>query len=327
MRKIYAILLIIALLLLAYFIYKVGFVRIGQGFYQVGSGFFILLGLVTAAFFVETWNWRRCIRRPPPFYHFLIPSWCGQSINLLTPGSSIGELVKGGLLKDILPLQKIVTSLILYNLAMAYSSMLIILIGSVGLWAIPFAPNFLRLAGTLLTLLMLCVLIVFHRGLLHLSISKLLGRIALRWKSSRLEKAKQHMQLWENEIVILNQERRWRFPSLVAVFLLSQAVQIFELWTTWLLLGVRLDLGRSLIFGGIDAMVQIVFMIVPGRLGVAEGTTYFASGALKLDAATGLIKQLIYRTVRLVFAIGGALVLLWKGVLKEQAQKKASPPE
>jgi len=130
------------------------------------------------------------------------------------------------------------------------------------------------------------------------------------------------MARWETEIRLGAEERPWRFPQVVAVNLVTQAFPIIELWLTWLLLGVRLDLGRCSIFAGIDTLVNVVFLLVPGKLGIAEGTTYFTSELLRLNPTTGLTKQLVGRSVRLVFSIAGALVLAAITVRKPRVAKQ-----
>jgi hypothetical protein len=322
MRKLNAILLVLALALLVYFVHKVGLGPIVAGFVQVGWGFLLLLGIFVVAFVLETWNWSRCLRAPPPFKRFLIPSWCGQSINQLTPGSSLGEVVKGGLLANVTSTEAVVSSLILYNMAYAYGTAVVILAGSVGLWLLGFAPLALRAGGSALALAILIGLLLFHRGLLRGTVSRLLRRLAARRGGPRLHRAADHMTRWETEIRLGAEERPWRFPQVVAVNLVTQAFPIIELWVTWLLLGVRLDLARCFIFAGIDTMVNVLFLVVPGKLGIAEGTTYLTSELLRLNPTTGLTKQLVGRSVRLVFSIAGALVLACITVRRPRVAKQ-----
>jgi len=119
------------------------------------------------------------------------------------------------------------------------------------------------------------------------------------------------MERWEAEMRLHREEHPWRFRQVVLVNLLTQCFPILEMWTNWLLLGVWLDLGSCFTFAGVESLANVVFMLVPGRLGVAEGTTYVAAGLLRLDPKLGLTKQLVARTVRLVFSVAGALVLAW----------------
>jgi len=310
LRKLNAILLVLALALLVYFIHRVGLPPILDGFRQIGWGFLLLLAIFVGGFTLETWNWSRCFRRPLPFSRFLLPSWCGQSINQLTPGSSLGEVVKGGLLASVAPTEAVVSSLILNTLAYAFGTAVVILIGSVGLWLLPFAPLQLRLGGTAVALLIIAGLALFYRGLLRGVVSRLLQRIATQ-RRPRLQRAAGHMERWETEMRLHAEEHPWRFRQVVLVNLVCHCFPILEMWVTWYLLGVKLDLARCFIFAGVETLAGVVFMVVPGKLGVAEGTTYFTSGLLKLDPNTGLTKQLVGRAVRLVFSIAGALVLAW----------------
>lgn len=310
LRKINAILLLVALALLVYFVHRVGLRPILDGFARVGWGFGLLLGIFVCGFLLETWNWSRCFRQPIPFSRFLLPSWCGQSINQLTPGSSLGELVKGGLLARVAPTEAVISSLILNNLAFAFGTTMVILVGSVGLWLLPFAPLRLKLAGSLVALLVLAGLGLFYRGLLRGMISRLLRRIAGA-RRPRLQRAAEQMERWEREMRLHAEERPWRFRQVVLVNLLCNAFPIVEMWLTWYLLGVKLDLARCFTFAGVETVAGVLFMVVPGKLGVAEGTTYLTSDLLKLNPNTGLTKQLVGRAVRLVFSVAGALALAW----------------
>jgi hypothetical protein len=209
----------------------------------------------------------------------------------------------------VAPTEAIVSSLILYNLSYIYGTVIVILVGSVGFWLLDYPPLSLKLAGSVVGIVAMAGVLLFHRGLHREVVSGLLRRLA-RWRHSRrLHAAADHMQSWEREMRLISREHPWRFRQVVAVMLLAHAMHIFELWAIWYQLGVRLDLARVFVFAVVDTLVQVVFIFVPGKLGVAEGTTYYVAGLLKLDRTTGLNEKLVGRCVRLVFSIGGALAL------------------
>jgi hypothetical protein len=124
-----------------------------------------------------------------------------------------------------------------------------------------------------------------------------------------MERAAAKVAAWEQELADTHRELPWRFAQVLAVNLVAQALPIYELWLTWRLLGVDLDLARCFTFAVVDTVVKLAFIFVPGTIGIAEGSTYLTSGLLALDRGTGLTKQLIGRGVRLVVSVLGALCL------------------
>jgi hypothetical protein len=308
MRKLNAGALVLALGLLAYFLWRVGWAPIADGFRRVGALFFVLLWVFVTCYLVETWNWSRCFRRPVGLGRLLVPAWCGTSINQLTPGSSLGELVKGGLLARVAPTEAIVSSLVLANLANFYGTAIVVLVGSLGLWMLH-APPALSWTSSALPLAALIGLLFLQRALTCGFVSALLRRLGERRASDRLRRSATRVATWETELQATARELPCRFLQLLLVNLVVQALPLLELWLTWLFLGVRLDLARCLTFAASDTVIKLVFIFVPGSIGVAEGSTYITARLLALDPATGLVKQLIGRCVRLVFSVAGAIAL------------------
>jgi hypothetical protein len=321
MRKLNAAALLLAVGLLAYFLWRVGWAPIADGFRRVGAAFFVLLGVFVTSYLVETWNWSRCFRRPIGLRRLLLPAWCGTSINQLTPGSTLGEVVKGGLLARVASTEAIVSSLVLANLANFYGTAIVILVGSVGLWMLR-APPALCWTSSALPLAALGSLLLLHRALDRGAASALLRRLGERRGSDRLRRAATRVVTWETELKATATELPRRFLQLLLVNLVVQALPLFELWLTWLFLGVRLDLARVLTFAASDTVIKLAFIFVPGSIGVAEGSTYITAGLLALDPATGLVKQLIGRSVRLVFSVAGAITL---AVITVRSRTSPSP--
>jgi hypothetical protein len=311
MRKLNVVFLVLALVLLVYFLHRVGWGRIGDGFARVGWGFVVPLGIFVGQFLIETWNFGRCFRQSPPYRNLLLPYWCGQGINLLTPTGSLGEATKAGMLAGVVSSEAAVSALVIYNLAFTYALVVILLLAASALWLLPEAPAALRWTGTLVAVGMLAGLLAFHRGITAGLVSRLLVRLSGSGRRAWLVRASEHVARSEHEVRAHASDLPLRFAQVVAVVVASQSIPIVELWATWKLLGVDLSLAQCFIFGGVDTLVRIVFAVVPGNVGVAEGSSYVASGLLSLDPGLGLMRQLIARCVRLCFAVPGALVLAW----------------
>jgi glycosyltransferase 2 family protein len=324
-RKLNALFLVLAFSLLIYFLHKVGWARIAFGFARVGWGFLIPLALFTAQSLVETWNWGRCFRDTPPYRRLIVPFWCGQSINLLTPGASLGEATKGGMLAPSTGSQAVVSSLILYNLAYSYALALILMAAATSLWMLPGSHAALRIAGSAFSVTMFMGLLGFHRGLLRARVSGVLRFIATRIALRKFDRGVQAIRSWEAEIAQHAHDLPWRLHQIVAVCLLTQCIPVVELWATWMLLGVRLNLAQCFVFVGTDTLMRIVFSVVPGQVGVQEGSHYLTSGLLSLDPFLGLTRQLIGRCARLVYATAGGLILAWITVRRPNKRTATDP--
>jgi hypothetical protein len=114
-------------------------------------------------------------------------------------------------------------------------------------------------------------------------------------------------------------ERPGALVAILAIELVQNALLMSEAYVMLAAMGAQPGLRTVAIFEGVTKAVNTVGGIVPGRLGIAEGGTALAAGALGLGASYGMGLALM-RRVRAVAWGAVGLLLLW--YREHQARKR-----
>ena len=117
-------------------------------------------------------------------------------------------------------------------------------------------------------------------------------------------------------------ERPAALAAILAIELAQQALLMCEAYVMLTALGAEPGLRTVAIFEGVTKAVNSIGGIVPGRLGIAEGGTALAAGALGLGARYGM-GLAIMRRVRAVAWGAVGLLLLW--YREYHARKRTAP--
>ncbi|MGE3176679.1 MAG: lysylphosphatidylglycerol synthase domain-containing protein [Vicinamibacterales bacterium] len=107
----------------------------------------------------------------------------------------------------------------------------------------------------------------------------------------------------------LGRDRRAALPAIVALCAAQHAVLVGEAWLMLDALGGDVPVGTALVFEAVMKIVNTVGVVVPGRIGIAEGGSALLAGALGFAAAHGLGLALM-RRVRAIIWAGVGLALL-----------------
>ena len=126
------------------------------------------------------------------------------------------------------------------------------------------------------------------------------GRGAGAWRAVRAVVRAVH-QLWR--------ERRVVLPSIAALCVAQHAVLIGEAYLMLGTLDGRATIKTALVFEAVTKIVNTVGVIVPGRLGIAEGGSALLSGALGFTASHGLSLALMRRARAVIWAAVGLVLL------------------
>jgi hypothetical protein len=103
-------------------------------------------------------------------------------------------------------------------------------------------------------------------------------------------------------------DRRGALPAIALLCVVQHAVLVGEAYVMLAGLG-PITFQGALIFEAVTKIVNVVGMIVPGRLGVAEGGSALLAGALGLAASHGLSLALMRRVRALIWAAVGLVLL------------------
>lgn len=222
----------------------------------------------------------------------------GDGVNYLTPSASLaGELIRPGMLGDVLPDDVKNTSVVVAKFAQALaqavfiiSSLIIVALARFDLVA--GRELLISAAGALLLLSLVstAIFLLTHQG----------PQGGLFWKvgGARLQTIRSQMRGF-----LMTHPRR--FAASVLFFALGYAWGLLEVMLVCRLIGVPIGPLQALAVETLSNVVDSLLFMVPAKMGTQEAGKTAIFAALGYAPATGLAFGLIRHTRELIWAAGG----------------------
>lgn len=309
--------LLLGAALLTGLLVKLDFNEVKRHLIQVGWYFALAFVIFVAGLALNAYGWKKIVdpRTSRARYRdFFAAFWVGYAINQVTPGASLGEVLKGTILKGRVDGDSLIASLISFNFLSTFVSQIFTLLGaSLCLFALDLPRR------VILVLFGLALIMFIPIGLIYLLLRwgiasravRLLGKlpfVKMRDPGALLAKAR--------SVDKGIRELRGRRPGDFWVFILSQiAVKLTQVLELFVLL-VALMPGQGLVFLLLlSLLAQTATQLlcwaatfVPGQIGVAEGASALLFKLLGLDPVRGFAMELV-RRVRRLLGIGIGLAI------------------
>ncbi|HTO11735.1 MAG TPA: flippase-like domain-containing protein [Candidatus Binatia bacterium] len=241
-----------------------------------------------------------------PFGPLLATRLAGEAFNIATPTAALGgEVVKAWLLRDRVPLEESVPSVIIAKTTITIAQGIFLLLGIV-LAVIVLAGSRLLLAMEWLLTLEVIALAVFivlqTRGLVGWG-TRLLDRLGLRRMGATGTAARVDAALAD----FYRREPR-RLALSILYHLAAWLLGIVETWLILWFLGIPVSLTTATVIEAFGTGIRFATFLIPGSLGAQEGGYVMTFLALGLSGADGVSFGLVRRLRELVWvAIGLAL--------------------
>jgi uncharacterized protein (TIRG00374 family) len=319
--------------ILAVLLSQLDIVAVGENLIRVGWRFIAILAVYVLGMTANSVVWLFIIDPQASrarLRHVLGAHWAGAAINGLTPGSNLGDVLKGTLLKGRVDGDETVASLVTLNLLSSATGQVFVVAGLLICLAFVQFPTWLILsllgAALMLFLPLILIYLLLRRGLVS-RLARFLGRLPLV-KIKNPEKLLTRARSVDQRIRSFRKQRPDRFRLAVLWYFGVRLLQVAEVWIllTALLPGIapyRLLL-LALLTQTTSQLVGWAMTLVPGQLGVAEGASTLLFKLAGFDPVVGLSMELARRIRRLVgIAIGLVIgvVMGWKPVRKSQLSK------
>jgi hypothetical protein len=256
--------------------------------------------------------------------------WIGHAVNGLTPGATVGELVKGRILAREVGPEESAASVVIYNYWNLVSTLAFTL--AAPLFALPF----LHLPGNVIAGLFgvgvaIAVALAAAGVLLRRGLATPLVRGLARLPFvhirdiDALERKAREVDLRVREFRSLHPDRHREVVGYMTLALLALAAEsAFLLWGLFPTSGLAFVLPLALLVRSASKLLAWVTAFVPGRVGVAEGGVMMLFGLLGLAPAVGLTYGVFGRLRHLLgMAIGMLLGLLFE---RSRRCSRPSPP-
>jgi len=270
---------------------------------------FIVIALFPAipVVILDTLGWRYAfLRDRVPFLTLLRTRLVGEAFNLVTPTAALGgEGVKAWLLRDRLPLDESVPSVIIAKTTITLAQGVFLLLGialaSIGFGHSPLLLGMQWLLG-LEVLALVAFIVVQTRGVVVWTVG-LLGRMGVR-----AEGASHTAAQVDRTLHTFYRHTPRRLTLSVAFHLAAWLLGAVEAYLILWFIGVPVSLLTATVIEAFGTGVRFATFLVPASLGVQEGGFAVTFVALGLSAADGVAFGLVRRMRELVWiAVGLAI--------------------
>lgn len=326
MRKLGAIFLVVGVAALAWMIYRTGPRDLWNGLQLIGWGLAGGFALHATALALDSLTLRACVagKKKPPAFHLMRTSMTGYAINQATPLGKAGEVIKFGMLEQVMSKEDAAAALVAQNVIMfIVNCFLVALAPTIAALAIG-APGrsiaiFAAVGGVFLLLgAVAAAFLLFGVGPWPFALLR-----RLRIKKARVDR-------WEKRFDAA--EEQWkkaaRDPvSMGVAFGSGIASRLCSVGESALYFGLAggdhvIAAGFLGLAGGVAT--GLVLFFVPFQAGTAEGSAYAIFGMAGLSGASGVVVELA-RKARLILFIAIGVALLGFTTAKDQVGAKKQP--
>jgi hypothetical protein len=306
--------LVVGVIALAWMLDRLGMANVRHVFAGVGSWFFVCVALDIAALACEAAAIHEFMRPEARMVHYwrvLAAQASGRAINILTPGGALGEPAKITMLVSSAPRGRVVSSIVLLNLAGFYLSVAIVIVGVPITALLVDLPHELKLVVwiglAILVPLVVAIGVLIQRGAVGsvLTVARGLRLLSAERKEkwcARLADVDRHIRELQSS----------HSPGTRGGILLVCAARLCS-WsaTTLALHAVGVQLHFTLLAGvfSVGVLIGWISAIVPFGLGLADGGNYALFGVLGATGAQGVFVTLLGRARSLTLAVLGLLAM------------------
>ena len=287
----------------------VGWPAISSNLRRIGPWFAALAAIYTLAQIAFALGWWVLFEpgpRRPGIARLFAVYLAGDSFNYVAPGGVAGEPVKAQMLASRTGTRGAVASLTIHKHADMVAQWVFIAAGvAVAFWkfSMPLAAKLAAIAGVLGFGVMLLLLTwALRKG----TYSPVLSRLA-RWKAlaRRLERFQRPAKDLDDRIRDFYSRQPGRFAAAAAWCLLGWCGGLIETWIVLQLLSPGTGWAAAFAIEGLAMSLNNMFLLIPGRLGTAEGIRVGVFLVLGLGAGPGAAYSLVRRGREVVWTIPG----------------------
>jgi len=246
------------------------------------------------------------------YWRVLAAQASGVATNLITPGGKLGEATKVTMLIGHAPRGRAVSSVVQFNVANLYLSVLVLAVGvplTLALVDLPRHVEVVAAAGTaVFVAVVIAISALVNRGAIASMIDALAG---LRMISpNRATDWKTRSRDVDTHVRELHTRRGPGTRRGIALVCMSRALGLVTVTVTLHAIGLPLTAPAVIGILSVGIVVSWVSNLVPLGIGVSEGGHYALFAALAGAPFTGLGYALINRARSLVLAALGFVVML-----------------
>ena len=326
MKKAKYILFLVGALLLVMLFWMFGIKKPVMDIVALGWGFALIVLIYLPNHILMTYGWRVLITAPVKashFYKLVCARIAGDATTLVgTLAAVAGEPLKAMYIKDIVPFQIGLASVVLDRTIHMAGSVILLLTGIIlGFFILKVPVYVLVLTFVLFTSAFVLLIVIIKKqrdGFLDYIISCMPRKLREKiLAGSRAEKIKQ----LDNEISFVFSSRDNMHHFYISLFLHTVPTLICGTLEVFLIMyytGHRIGLLNSMFVYLFGLFITTVMFFMPANIGTAEGSYSLALGFLGFDPVSGISIGLIRRLRTAVWALFGMSLLFYAGLMKKE---------
>lgn len=299
---------------LTWMMHELGWAQFLTAASSVGSYFAVIVGLDLAAILLDARALHTFMRpesRMISYWRVVAAQSSGRAVNIVTPFGALGEATKLTMLVTHAPRNRVLSAIVLLNLAGLYLSVTIMLIGTPITLLLIDLPSPLKVTVAIglavLVSLMVALGVLIHRGALS-TITAMLHRIRII-SAARLAAWQDHLREVDHHISELHRNRSAGTWKGILWVLASRLVTWAS--TVTLIAAVGVAITPTLVIGvlSVGVLISWIASVVPLGLGLADGGNYALYDVLGASGAHGAFITMLNRGRSALLAVVGFLVM------------------
>ncbi|HEX4450781.1 MAG TPA: lysylphosphatidylglycerol synthase transmembrane domain-containing protein [Kofleriaceae bacterium] len=299
---------------LAVLLNKLGWANANQVLRGVGAWFGAIVGLDVIGLCLDAAAIRQFMRpeaRMVSYWRVLCAQASGRAINIFVPGGVVGEATKVAMLVTHAPRDRVLASIVLFNLATFYISVAIVMIGVPITALVVHLPRELAIvvwiALAILIPIVIALGVIIHRGAIGIA-ANALRRVRIL-SAARVASWQKQIEGLDAHLKELHSGQSPGTRAGLALLLVSRLVA----WcaTATVLHAVGVELSATVLVGvlSVGVLISWVSALVPFGLGIADGSNYALFDVLGASGAHGLFVTMLGRARSIAIALIGLAMM------------------
>ena len=310
------------IVLLVWFIYYTGPIRLLDNLKIIGWGFIWVLLVFLGEVLLEVGAWYMAVPEQSRINFFVMfsASIAGSTMNALLPGGQAGEVLKGNLLSGLVPIKDIISSLTIYNFL--YTETTLIVLGFFSFLCLVTGAIDLEIALALFggiavtSLILMGIFWWLYRGAITdiLKVSKKIPYLKHKITDDLIKKGKEV----DHQIRTFRHNRPKDYAWTMGLLIAARVFGIMEVWVILRLLQLKVSFITA---AGIFTAGQLFYYItlfLPTRIGVLEGGAIAIFKMFGLDGGIGLTMEVVRRLRKFTYNLIGMGLFAYLGFYRRK---------
>lgn len=318
--------LVVAVVALVFTIHDVGLYTLGKYLKLIGWWWLAIVPMEVLSTTLHATAMRAFMSPEKiPLRHAVLAQLAGRAINAVTPSGNLGEVMKVSMLTEHVSQSRAVSTILLYNIVSFSVELLIIAVGCLGIAL--FVPTPAGLGGVILVTGAGCLVIsvglyvLVRRGMLS-SIAGLAVKLRVLSRA-RYGRWEAKLRGVDDKLRLVNGARkrdRWiGIAALTASRLNSMVLSLMILHAV----GVAITAEFVAVWTVASFVIYFASTLVPMGVGVSEGGYWGFFRTMGYNPAQGVALVLARRTVTIMYAAVGLLLVTTNETVKRVKAQRA----